>query len=274
VESPHSRTGTGGIDSTFTSAGLSNHDRPARLSSVSRPTGNIDAGRPCCRKYQEIAVITLYAFGRVYPGMAGEGRDLRAQWALEETGLPYRVHALDYVAGEFESPAFSELSCFRQVPVIDDEGFVVSESGAVLLYIAEKAGTLIPADFAGRTRVVQWCFAALATVEPPLFEISMIDVGIRGKNTAEQRASLAKDAGRRFEALERRLDGREWIACGSFTVADILLATVLRQVRHTDLIEPYPRLKAYYARALARPAWQRTLSLCAERQGASVTDFR
>ena len=215
-------------------------------------------------------MITLYAFGRVHPGMIGEGRDLRAQWALEETGLPYRVHALDYIAGELDAPAYGRLSCFHQVPVIDDDGFIVGESGAVLLYIAEKAGKLIPADFAGRTRVVQWCFAALATVERPLFEIQMIDGGMGGEGARERRAALVKEAGRRaLPGLERRLEGREWIACEAFTVADILLATVLRQVRHTDLIEPYPRLQAYYARALARPAWQRTLSLCAERQGAA-----
>jgi glutathione S-transferase len=219
-------------------------------------------------------MITLYAFGRVHPGMAGEARDLRAQWALEETGLPYRVHALDYVAGELETAAYGRLSCFRQVPVIDDDGFVVGESGAVVLYIAEKAGKLIPADFAGRTRVVQWCFAALATVERPLFEIQMIDGGMGGAWARERRAALVKEAGRRaLPGLERRLEGREWIACETFTVADILLATVLRQVRNTDLIEPYPRLKAYYARALARPAWQRTLSLCAERQGVTVADI-
>ena len=219
-------------------------------------------------------MITLYGFGRVHPGMIGEGRDLRAQWALEETGLPYRVHALDYIAGELDGPAYSRLSCFHQVPVIDDDGFIVGESGAVLLYIAEKAGKLIPADFAGRTRVVQWCFAALATVERPLFEIQMIDGGMGGEGARERRAALVKEAGRWLAGLERRLDGREWIACEAFTVADILLATVLREVRHTDLIEPYPRLKAYYARALARPAWQRTLSLCAERQGVTVADIR
>jgi glutathione S-transferase len=219
-------------------------------------------------------MITLYGFGRVHPGMIGEARDLRAQWALEETGLPYRVHALDYIAGEIDAPAYSRLSCFHQVPVIDDDGFIVGESGAVLLYIAEKAGKLIPADFAGRTRVVQWCFAALATVERPLFEIQMIDGGMGGEGARDRRAVLVKEAHRWLAGLERRLDGREWIACEAFTVADILLATVLREVRHTDLIEPYPRLKAYYARALARPAWQRTLSLCAERQGVTVADIR
>jgi glutathione S-transferase len=219
-------------------------------------------------------MITLYAFGRVHPGMVGEARDLRAQWALEEAGLPYRVHALDYIAGELDGPTYSQLSYFHQVPVIDDDGFVVGESGAVLLYIAEKAGQLIPADFAGRTQVVQWCFAALATVERPLFEIQMIDGGMGGEGARERRAALVKEASRRaLPGLERRIEGREWIACETFTVADILLATVLRQVRHTDLIEPYPRLKAYYARALARPAWQRTLSHCAERQGVTVADI-
>jgi glutathione S-transferase len=219
-------------------------------------------------------MITLYGFGRVHPGMIGEGRDLRAQWALEETGLPYRVHALDYIAGELDGPAYSRLSCFHQVPVIDDDGFIVGESGAVLLYIAEKAGKLIPADFAGRTRVVQWCFAALATVERPLFDIQMIDGGMGGEGARERRAALVKEAGRWLAGLERRLDGREWIACEAFTVADILLATVLREVRNTDLIDPYSRLKAYSARALARSAWQRTLSLCAERQGVTVADIR
>ena len=219
-------------------------------------------------------MITLYAFGRVHPGMVGEARDLRAQWALEETGLPYRVHALDYIAGELDGQAYSRLSAFNQVPVIDDDGFIVGESGAVLLYIAEKAGKLIPADFAGRTRVVQWCFAAIAIVERPLFEIDMIDAGMGGEGACERRVALVEQAGRWFDGLERRLDGREWIACADFTVADILLATVLRQVGKTDLIEPYPQLKAYYARALARPAWQRTRSLSAERQGVNVADIR
>lgn len=73
-------------------------------------------------------MITLYAVGRVHPGMIGEARGLRAQWALEETGLPYCVHALNYIAGELDVPAYSRLSCFHQVPVIDDDGFIVGES--------------------------------------------------------------------------------------------------------------------------------------------------
>jgi len=221
----------------------------------------------------EITMITLYGFGNVHPGMRGKGRDLRAQWALEETGLPYRFHALDFIAGELNGPDYSRITYFNQVPVIDDDGFVVSESGAVLLYIAEKARKLIPADVKGRTQVVQWCFSALATVERPLFEMSMIKIGVRGEGAKEGLESLRKEAKRWLAGLERRLEGREWIACDMFTVADILLATTLRQSCKTDLVDPYPQLKEYCARALTRPAWQRTLRLCAERQGVTVADI-
>jgi glutathione S-transferase len=219
-------------------------------------------------------MITLYGFGRVHRQVIGETRDLRAQWALEETGLPYRVHPLDHTGGELDGEAYSRISCFRLVPVIDDDGFVVAESAAVLLYLAEKAGKLIPPDFAGRTRVVQWCFAALNTVERPMLEIQLIDKFGGGEGAENRRAAMVKQAGRWLDGLERRLDGREWIACTDFTVADILLATVLREIRKTDLIDPYPRLKDYYARALARPAWQRTLSRYAERLGVTVADIR
>lgn len=218
-------------------------------------------------------MITLYGFGRVLSLVHGYTRDLRVQWALEETGLPYRVRGLDHTAGELESPAFSQISTFNQVPLIDDDGFTVAESAAILIYLAEKAGKLIPTDAEGRMGVMQWCFAALTTVEPPLLQILFID-WMGGPADAERRAETVKWARRVFDGLERRLEGREWIACADFTVADILLATVLREIRKTDLIEGYPRLKAYYERALARPAWQRTLSLYSERLGVTVADVR
>ena len=218
-------------------------------------------------------MITLYGFGRVHRAVIGETRDLRVQWALEETGLPYRVHGLDHTGGEFDGEAYGRLSSFRQAPVIDDDGFVVAESAAILLYLAEKAGKLIPGDFHGRTRVAQWCFAALATIELPLAEIQMIDkFGI--SDSKSHRAFLDQWARRVLGNLERRLEGRTWIACADFTVADILLACVLREVRTTDLLEPFPRLKAYCARALARPAWERTLGAYAQRLGVEVSDIR
>ena len=71
-----------------------------------------------------------------------------------------------------------------------------------------------------------------------------------------------------LDGVNRRLEGRDWIATDDFTIADLLLASVLRQIRHTDLMDDYPNVKAFYARAMARPAWRRTLDLYAERLGA------
>jgi glutathione S-transferase len=216
-------------------------------------------------------MITLYGFNRIFPDGVGETKDLRVEWALLETGLPYRVHALDHTAGDLDSAAYSKISPFNQVPVIDDEGFIVAESGAALLYIAEKARKLIPPDFEGRIRVSQWCFAAVSTVQLPLSLISMGEAAGMNDKGRELWGTLAK---RWLSGLERRLDGREWIACKDFTVADILLATVLREVRKTDLINGYPRLQSYFTRALARPAWERTLESYAKRFGVSADDIR
>lgn len=217
-------------------------------------------------------MITLYGFGTIFPEGIGETKDLRAQWALEETGLPYRVHALDHTAGELDSEAYSRISPFHQAPVIDDDGFVVAESAAVVLYIAEKAGKLIPSDMQGRTRVVQWCFAAVSTVAPTLQALDMIE--IFDQDAHKLRTEVRKLAGRWLADVERRLEERPWIACAEFTAADIMMACVLRDIRKGDLMEPFPRIQAYYQRCLARPAWQRTLSLYAERLGVSVEQIR
>ncbi len=220
-------------------------------------------------------MITLYGFGRIFPEGVGETKDLRAQWALEEIGLPYRVHALDHTGGELDGDAYSRISPFHQAPVIDDDGFVVAESAAVVLYLAEKAGKLIPADVQGRTRVVQWCFAAVSTVEPTLVCIDLMEMFDSGKAAHKLHAEVRKIARRWLGDVERRrLEDREWIACADFTVADIMMACVLRGIRKTDLMEPYPQLEAYYERTHARPAWQRTLDLYAERVGVSVDDIR
>jgi glutathione S-transferase len=219
-------------------------------------------------------MITLYGFGRIFPAGRGETKDMWVQWALEEIGLPYRVHALDHTGGELDAEAYSRISPFHQAPIIDDDGFVVAESGAVVLYLAEKGGKLIPADLQGRTRVVQWCFAAVSTVAPTLTCIDLIEIFDSGKAAHELKAEVRKLAGRWLGDVERHLEAREWIACAEFTVADIMLAGVLRGIRKTDLMDPFPKVKAYCERCQARPAWQRTLALYAERVGVRVDDIR
>jgi glutathione S-transferase len=217
-------------------------------------------------------MITLYAFKTIFEGGVGETKDLRAQWALEETGLPYRVHALDQLAGDLQSDAYSKISPFHQVPVIDDEGFILSESSAIVIYLAEKAGKLIPGDIQGRTRVTQWCFAAVATIDPTFMALDL--VGIFDPQNRGLESEVRKLAHRWLADLERRLADRTWIACAEFTVADIMMAGVLRNVRKTDLLDPFPKIKAYRDRCFARPAWERTLQMYAARFGISAEQIR
>jgi glutathione S-transferase len=219
-------------------------------------------------------MITLYGIGDIFEGGHGETKDLRVQWALEEVGLPYRFHALDQTAGDLDSDAYGRISPFNQVPVIEDDGFVVAESAAILLYVAEKAGRLIPSDVQGRTTVVQWCFAAASTVAPTLQSLDIIEIFDEDKTATKVLQQARKLAARWLGGLERRLEGREWIALDEFTVADIAFADVLRTIRRTDLMVPFPRLEAYYERCIARPAWQRTLGLAAERLHRSVDSLR
>src|SRR5690554_2927250 len=134
-------------------------------------------------------MITLHAFGRVNVFVHGLTRDLRVQWALEELGLPYRVSGVDHPSGETKAEAFRALSPFCQIPVIEDDGLVLSESGAILIYLAEKAGRL--ADGRTKAEVMRWCFAALTTVEPPIAMIVLDDFGRKTDPVSrEKRASL------------------------------------------------------------------------------------
>jgi glutathione S-transferase len=205
-------------------------------------------------------MITLHGFAHRLPELAmGHTRDLRVQWALEEVGLPYRVRGLDLLAGELKREEFGRLSPFQQVPVIEDDGVVLSESGAIVLYLAEKAGKLIPSDLRGRAEVTRWCFAALTTVEPTLMQIAFIDEGIEpGPDAPRRRAFYVELAGRWLGGMQRRLSQVQYLAGAEFTVADILFTTVL-QIADAGVVAPYPALVDYRRRCEARPAWQRTL---------------
>lgn len=109
----------------------------------------------------------------------------------------------------------------------------------------------------------------MATVAWPISVVAMFDAGLMGKD-AESRTFAVNIASRWMEGLERRLEGRDWIAADNFTIADIVLAGVLREARETQLMDAYPNVRALYERAAARPAWRRTLELTAERMGVSV----
>jgi glutathione S-transferase len=212
-------------------------------------------------------MITLHAFGRVHPMVHGLTRDLRVQWALEELELPYHVRGLDHTGGEMNGDEFRRISPFKQLPVIEDDGFVLAESGAILVYLADKAGRL--ADPQQRAAVTRWCFAALTTVEPVIQTIVLADMENKTDDVSrERRASLAKVADRGLTGLETWLAERAFAAGAEFTVADILMTTVLRQARRAGLLANYPRCEAYRQTCEARPAWARTVAAYEARLGS------
>lgn len=215
-------------------------------------------------------MITLHAFASMFPGGIGETKDMRVQWALEEMGLPYRVRGWDYSGGECDTPGFEAISPFGQIPVIEHDGLALTETAAILIHLAETSGGLTPADPDGREHVRQWCVAAMATVSPAIAGVAIFDAGLTGGDHAARDFWLGL-ARRWFGGLERRLEGREWIAADPFTVADIALAGVLREARDMELMDEHPAVRAYMDRALARPAWRRTRELTAERMSVDLS---
>ncbi len=212
-------------------------------------------------------MITLHAFGRVHPMVHGLTRDLRVQWALEELGLPYAVHGLDHTGGEMSREEFRGISPFKQLPVIDDDGFVLAESGAILVYLADKSGRMT--DPQQRATVTRWCFAALTTIEPVIATIVLADMENKTDDVSKaRRANLVKATDRGLTSFELWLGEHAYATGAEFTVADILMTTVLRQARRAGLLANHPRCEAYRQKCEARPAWERTVAAYESRLGS------
>ncbi len=202
-------------------------------------------------------MLKLYAFARVNKGARGNTRDLRVLWTLEEIGLPYEIVGMDHPNHDLDSPAYRALNPFGQIPVIDDDGVVVSESGAILLYLARKTGKLIPRDLAGEAQVLRWSVAALSTIELPI--LSRWFVNLSGGKDSQPSDALRAWADMRLKQLDGWLANRQFIATGDFTVADILMTHVLGAGTPREMVKPYGNVLAYRARCTERPAWKRTL---------------
>jgi glutathione S-transferase len=205
-------------------------------------------------------MINCYAFQAVPPFAQGLVRDLRVRWAAEEVGLPYRTTLLGDGNGTLSRSAYRDIQPFGQVPAIEDGQLVLFESGAIVLHIAERRGDLLPETPAARAHTIQWMFAALNTIEPPIQNLAAIDLFYADQGWAQERRPGAAEAVRgRLAQLAPCLEGRDYLV-GPFTAADILMATVLRILRHTDLLAAEPVLAAYKERCESRPAFQKALA--------------
>ena len=203
--------------------------------------------------------IQLSAFRWVPPFAQGFVRDLRLRWALEEAGLAYETVLVDPEIKESE--AYRAWQPFGQVPAYRDETVEMFESGAIVLHIAAKSETLCPKDAAGRARVVTWVLAALNSVEPHTAHFIEVVEWHAGEAWAEARTPQAEARmNDRLASLCAWMeDGRDYLE-GRFTAADIVMATVLRELEASKALERFPVLDAYRARCLARPAFAKALA--------------
>jgi glutathione S-transferase len=202
--------------------------------------------------------ICITAFKWVPPFAQGLVRDLRVRWALEEAGLPYSEKLLGF--GEQDSPAHRAVQPFGQVPVYEEGGLTLFESGSIVMHIAEKSPVLLPADAAGRARTLTWMFAALNSVEPQVQNLTSIDLFFANEEWAKlRRPGAEKMVLSRLGGVAASLEGRDYLD-GQYTAADLVMITVLRLLRHTSIVNDMPVLAAYQARCEARPAFQRALA--------------
>ena len=203
------------------------------------------------------AAIEISAFRWVPDFAKGLVRDLRVRWALEETGLDYRVRLLD----QQRPPEYLLDQPFDQVPCFNDGQVKIFETGAIVQYIGEQNETLLPTDPQGRYRAIQWTYAALNSVEPAILNLLLIDVFFVGEEWAKlRRPGAAEFAQGKLKRVSDWLGDKTWLEGDRFTIGDLIMVTTLRFLRHTDLVAQFPNLDAFVKRAEARPAFQRALA--------------
>jgi len=206
---------------------------------------------------KEDAPIEITAFRWVPEFAQGVVRDLRVRWALEEAGLDYRVRLLDQ-----ERPLeYLREQPFDQVPCFNDGKVRIFETGAIVQYLGEQSEQLLPRDPQGKYRAIQWTYAALNSVEPAILNLVLIDIFFVDEEWAKLRRPGAEDFVKlKLKRVSDWLGDRQWLEGDRFTIGDLLMVTVLRFLRHTDLVAAFPNLASYVQRGEARPAFQRALS--------------
>jgi glutathione S-transferase len=199
-------------------------------------------------------------------------RDLRGLWAAEECGVSYTIHRLDSAKGEQREAAYKAINPFGTIPALTDGDFGLFESAAMVAYVCDKAGKHIPAARTKeRALYDQWCYAALNTVEPPVFQFMIASVLNKDAAWAKERApQLRENSLGRLAALDQALKGRNYLLGAEFSGADILMGHVLNFVSDESLFDAAPLVKVYHARLKARPAYARALAAQSGGKNASV----
>jgi glutathione S-transferase len=211
---------------------------------------------------QPAPVVT--AFDWVPDFAKGLVRDLRVRWAFEELGEPYAVEK--FGAANPRPENYVNWQPFEQVPAFRDGDVEIFETGAILLYIAEKHGALLPRDEGKRWQAIAWLFAGLNSVEPSCGRYFAYSVFNADKDWAQgAKEAVVPLVRQKLKRVSDALGNKDWLA-GEFSIADIMMVTVLNGLKGTDFVAEYPNLAAYHARGTGRPAYKRALE-------AQLADF-
>ena len=191
---------------------------------------------------------------------------------LEETGIPYNVIPVDIGAGDQFEPDFLKISPNNKMPaLVDPDGpdgkpISIFESGAVLLYLAEKSGRFMPTEARARFDTLQWLMFQMGGIGPMLGQAHHFRI------YAEDKAPYAterytREANRLYGVLERQLEGHDWVAADQYTIADMAIFPWLRSAENQGVDwAAYPNVKAWFDTIAARPAVERAVEVLAERR--------
>jgi glutathione S-transferase len=208
-------------------------------------------------------MITISAFRWVPPFAQGQVRDLRVRWALEEAGLSYRARLLEQ--GDQDKPDYRALQPFGQVPIFEEDGQVLFESGAIVLHIGERSEALLPNEAGARARATQWVIAALNSIEPHIMNVAVLDLFYADKEWAKLRRPGAVEFARhRLDCLATALGDKLYLDGARFTAGDLMMSTVLRIIPELMVNQ---RLAAYVERCTGRPGFKRAFD-------AQMGDFK
>lgn len=209
-------------------------------------------------------MITISAFEWVPDFARGQVRDLRVRWALEEAGLAYHTRLLGQ--GDQDKAEYRALQPFGQVPIFEEDGFVLFETGAIVLHIGERSETLLPKDSQARAKATQWLIAALNSIEPHIMAVATIDLFHADKEWAKlRRPSAVEFAQWRLKCLANNLGDKAYLDGERFTAGDLMMASVLRIM--PELTNEHANLAGFVERCTARPAFKRA-------HAAQLGDFK
>ncbi len=175
---------------------------------------------------------------------------------LEEMGLEYRLRTVNLSAGEQQEESYLNINPNGRIPAIVDDGFAVFESGAIMLYLAEKTGKLMPRDAKGRSEVIQWLMFQMAGIGPMQGQ-AVVFVRYFPEDIPAAKDRYINESRRLYEVLDRRLEGREWLV-NDFSIADIANWSWIRSYKWARIpIEGLDNLSRWMDQMLNRPACER-----------------